>query len=101
MAADLAGVEASDEAVQADGGSLVVDLDDRAMEAVEVAGADRVVDPHVLADAEFGEDGRGADGVQEVVASVDGVGERGEVLIELAVGYRVKQRARGAAALDE
>jgi hypothetical protein len=58
-----------------------------------------VVDLHVLAGAEFGEGGRGADGVQEVVADLDGVGERGEVVVAVAVGDRVKQRALGAGRL--
>lgn len=38
-AADLAGVEASDGAVQADGGAFVVEFDDGAVVALEVAGA--------------------------------------------------------------
>jgi hypothetical protein len=89
-------VEASDGAVQANGGPFVVEFDDSAVEAVEIARADGVVDAHVVADAKFGESGRGADSVQEMVAGVDGVGERGEVLVKLAVRDRVKQRSCGS-----
>jgi hypothetical protein len=64
------------------------------METLEVAGADGVVDAHLVADAQLGQRGRGADGVHEMVAGVDGVGESGEVLVKLAVCDRVKQRAR-------
>lgn len=90
-AADLACVEAAYGAVQADGGPLVIELDDGAVETLEVAGADGVVDAHLVADAQLGQRGRGVDGMQEMVAGVDRVGERGEVLVELAVCDRVKQ----------
>lgn len=50
---------------------------------------------HLVADTQLGQRGRGADGVQEVVAGVDGVGESGEVLVKLAVCDRVKQRVCG------
>jgi hypothetical protein len=95
-AADLAGVEAAYGAVQADGGPFVVELDDGSVETLEVAGADGAVDAHLVADAQLGQRGRGADGMQEMVAGVDGVGESGEVLVELAVCDRVEQRARGS-----
>jgi hypothetical protein len=48
-----------------------------------------VVDAYVVADAQVGERGRGADGVDKVAASVDGVSERGEMVVELAVCDRV------------
>jgi len=83
-------VEASDGAVEADGGALVVEVDDRAALAVEVARADGVVDAHLIADAQFSKRVRRADGVKEVVAGVDGVGERGEVLVEIACCDRVE-----------
>jgi hypothetical protein len=89
-------VEAADRTVQADGGSFVVELDDGTVETLEVAGADGVVDAHLVADAQLGQRGRGADGMQEMVAGVEGVGESGEVLVKLAVCNRVKQRACGS-----
>ncbi len=88
-------MKASDGAVQADGGPFVVELDNGAVETLEVAGADGVVDADLVADAQLGQRGRGADGVQEMAAGVDGVGESGEVLVKLAVCHRVKQRACG------
>jgi hypothetical protein len=54
-AADLAALEAADRAVQADSGAALVELDDGAVDAVEVAGAGVAVDPHAVTDAELGE----------------------------------------------
>ena len=54
-AADLAAFEAADGLVDADGGGLVVEVDDRSVDAVQVAGAGVVVDADAVADAELGE----------------------------------------------
>jgi hypothetical protein len=43
--------------------SLVVDVDDNALQAAEVPRADRTVDPNTVAHAERSQRGRGANGV--------------------------------------
>jgi len=48
-------LEAADGLVHANGGGLVVEVDDRSADAVEVAGAGVVVDADAVADAELGE----------------------------------------------
>jgi hypothetical protein len=50
-AADLAACEAADWLVDADGGGLVVEVDDRSVDAVEVAGAGVVVDADAVVGA--------------------------------------------------
>lgn len=84
-------METSDGAVQADGGPSVVEVDDGAAKTMEIARADGAADAHVVADTEFGQGGRRADGLQEMVAGVDRVGDSREVLVELAACDRVKQ----------
>ncbi len=84
-------METSDGAVQAYSGPSVVEVDNGTAKTVEIARADGAADAHVVADTEFGESGRRADGVQEMVAGVDGVGNSREVLVELAACDRVKQ----------
>jgi hypothetical protein len=84
-------VETSDGAVQADSGPSVVEVDDGTAKTMEIARADGAADAHVVADTEFGQGGRRADSVQEMVAGVDGVGDSREVLVELAACDRVEQ----------
>jgi imidazole glycerol phosphate synthase subunit HisF len=44
---------------------------------------------HAVADTQLAQRGGRAYGVQQVVAGVDGVAERGEVVVELAVSDRL------------
>ena len=54
-AADLTALEAADGPVDADGGGLVVELNDCSVDAVQVAGAGVVVDADAVADVELDE----------------------------------------------
>jgi hypothetical protein len=56
-------------------------------------GLDGMVDAHFVAHAEDGERGRGADRQQQPSPRVDRLGERREVIVELAVRDRIEQRA--------
>jgi hypothetical protein len=54
-AADLAALEAADRTVHAYNCGVVVELDDDAVDAVQVVGVGVVVDPHAVADVEHRE----------------------------------------------
>jgi len=54
-AADLTACEAAGGPVDADGGALLVELDDRAVDAVQVAGAGVLVNADAVAEVELGE----------------------------------------------
>jgi hypothetical protein len=75
-AAELAAAEAPDRTQQADCDGAVVEVDDHAVFAVQVAGSDVAVDPDRIADTELGDRIRGAHGVQQRAARVDGVRQR-------------------------
>ncbi len=92
-AADLATGEASDRMVEFDGCGAVVQCDDRSLNVLQVAGAGMPVDADAVADHERRQGGHGADGVQEMLARVDRLGERREVKIERAVCDLLEQQA--------
>lgn len=54
------------------------------MFVLEIARPDPAGEHHSIADAQLGDRGRGTDGVQQLAASVDGVGDRDEMLVELS-----------------
>jgi hypothetical protein len=81
--------------VYADRGGALVELEDRAVNAVQVAGAGVVVDPHAVADVQRRERGHAAQGVQQVLSCVDRAGERWEVEVEPAVGDLLEQQLLG------
>lgn len=64
--------------------------------AVQVAARTLTVDPDGIADTELGDRIRGANGVQQRAACLDGVRERDDVLVEFAGGDRVKQQSLGS-----
>ncbi len=72
---------------------MVVDLDDRPVEAGEVPRADARTDADAISDAERREHVARVDRVQEPPACVDRRCDRAEVTVELALGDRVEQRA--------
>jgi hypothetical protein len=82
--AKLAAAESSDRTQKADRDAVIVEVDDYAVLALEVAGADIAVDPDGISDAQFGDCGRCSDGVEQSATRVDGVGDRDEVVVELA-----------------
>lgn len=79
--------------VELDGRAAVVERDDPAFGAVQVARAHMPVDADAVADDERRQRGDGADRVQEVLARVDRLGERREVWVERAVGYLLEQES--------
>ena len=93
--AKLAAAESSDRAQKADRDAVIVEVDDYAVLALQVAGADVAVDPDGIADAQFGDCGRCSDGVQQSTTRMDGVGDRDEVVVELAGGDLVEKQPLG------
>jgi hypothetical protein len=81
--------------IEADGGRMVIDLGHRPLQAGEVARADLVVDADTIPDAERCEHMTGLDCVQQVAAGVYRGGKCAEVIVELAAGDHVEQRALG------
>jgi hypothetical protein len=71
---------------------MVVDLDHRRAQADQVLRADGVVDADEVADAKRGKGGGRANRVKQPAARVDGVGKRGQAIVELAPGDGVEQR---------
>jgi hypothetical protein len=63
------------------------------LDAVEVARFGVVIDPHSVADVEHRERFVGVDRREQLAAGVDGFGDRGEVLVQDAVGDLVKQQS--------
>jgi hypothetical protein len=74
---------------------VLVELDDDAVDAVQVAGVGVMVDPHSVADVEHRERFGGVDCLQQLIARVDGVGDRGQVRVEVAGGDLVEQQSLG------
>lgn len=74
---------------------MIVEVDDYAVLALQVAGADVAVDPDGIADAQLGDCGRCSDGVQQSATRMDGVGDRDEVVVELAGGDLVEKQPLG------
>jgi hypothetical protein len=70
---------------------MLVDLDDAGVQPGQVPRADGVVDADEVADAKRGKSGGRANGVDEPAACVDGLGERGELVVELACGDGIQQ----------
>ena len=56
-----------------------------------------MVDADLITDAQLRQRGGGPDGVQQMAAGVDRVGQRGEMVVKLAVGDRVEQQPVGVA----
>src|ERR1700694_511842 len=94
-AADLAALEAADRAVQAYGCAVLVELDDVALDAVQVAGAGVVVDADAVTDVEHRERFGRADRVQQLMARPDRIGDRGQMQVQFAGRDLVKQEALG------
>jgi hypothetical protein len=63
---------------------MFIKFGDDPLDSVQVARTGAMVDLYLVADAERGKRGGGADGVQQVLTGVDRVGERAEMLIQLA-----------------
>src|SRR6185437_491026 len=63
--------------------------------ARQVARADLVVEHDVVADAQLRQRLRGGEGLKQLTARVDRVGDRHKVRIELARGDRVKELSLG------
>src|SRR4029453_8533036 len=79
----------------ADRGAVLVELDDGAVDAVQVAGAGVVVDAHPVADVQQGERFGRADRLQQLVARADRLGDRGQVRVQFASGDLVEQQRLG------
>ncbi len=76
---------------------MIVEVDDYAVLALEVAGAHVAVDPDGIADAQFGDCGRCLHGVQQSATRMDGIGDRDEVVVELTGGDLVEKQPLGRA----
>ena len=85
-AADLAALEAADRSVHADKRGVIVNLGDDAVNAVQVAGTGVVVDLHAVADRQHRERFQGANGVEQLVAGVDGFGDCDQMRVKLTGG---------------
>jgi hypothetical protein len=90
-AADLAALEAADGPVDANRRALIVEVHDRAVDAVQVAWTGTVVDADAVADAELGESLGRVDRLQQIKAGTDRLGDRGEVRIEFASDDLIEQ----------
>jgi hypothetical protein len=91
-AADLAVFEPADRAVHAHDGGVLVQLDDHALDAVQVAGAGVVIDPHAVSDREHRERFLRVDRAQQLMPGVYGFGDRDKMGVQLARGDLVKQQ---------
>jgi hypothetical protein len=69
----------------------IVKVGDRSVQATEILGADRVVDPHAVARTEHRECGGGANRAHKMLTRVNRFGERRQVIVEFAISNRVKQ----------
>lgn len=70
---------------------VIVELLDHRQFVLEIARPDGAAEHHGIADAQLGDGARTADGVQQLTACVDGVGDRDEMLVELAGGDLLEQ----------
>ena len=70
---------------------MAVELRDDAVDAVQVARAGVVVDPHAVADDKHRERFLRVDGVQELPAGVDGLGDRDKMIIKFTGGDVVQK----------
>ena len=92
-ATHAAALEAPDWGIETDRRRTVVELDDRPVEAGQVARADALTDTDAISDAEGREHAARVDGVEQPPACVDRQRNRVEMIVELARGDRVEQRA--------
>jgi hypothetical protein len=74
-------------------GRTIVELDDRAVVAGQVARADPRTDADAIPDAQRREPVARVDRVEQLPARVDRRRDRAEMIVEFALGDRVKQRA--------
>jgi hypothetical protein len=92
-AAHAAALEAPNRVIEMDRRRTVIDLDDCPGEAGEVARADAVTDADAISDAERREHVARVDRMEEPPACVDRRRDRAKMIVELALGDRVEQRA--------
>jgi hypothetical protein len=90
-AADLAALEASDRAVDPHDSGVLVEFDDDAVDAVQVAGARVTIDLHSVTDVEHRERFMGGDRVQKLVPCPDRVGDCDQVRVKRSGGDLVKE----------
>jgi|SRR5947209_16192299 len=83
-APDLTGLEAPDPTVYADRGAMLVEIDDDALDAVQVPGAGLAIDANTVADVELVERLGRADRPQQVMTRLYRFCDRCEVRVELA-----------------
>jgi hypothetical protein len=72
---------------------VIAELLDHREFVLEIARPDATGEHHSLTDAQPGDRARGADGMQQLAACVDGVGDRDEMLVELAGSDLLEQLA--------
>jgi hypothetical protein len=89
--ADLAASEPAGGLVDADGRGVLVEFDDDTFHAAQILGSCMTVEADAVADVEHRQRLGRVDRLQQLLAGVDCVGDRGQVRVKLAGGDLVKQ----------